>query len=94
MAADLDTAKLSELRSLVAEAAAVETAHAHGRLTAAYVDGQRDDIRQALEKLLTDPALKPWAEGALAALDRGDAAALGRAREQLVAIERTLGRGA
>jgi hypothetical protein len=92
VAADLDTAKLGELRSLVAEAAAVEAAHAHGRLTAQYADGQLDDLRQGLRKLLSDPALKPWAEAALAALDRRDAAALARTRDRLVAMERAHGR--
>ena len=91
-AASVDTAKLGELRSLAAEAAAVETAHSRGRVTARYADGQREDIRRDVRKLVSDPVLRPRAEEVLAALDRRDAAALARSRDQLVAMERTHGR--
>jgi opacity protein-like surface antigen len=91
-AADVDTAKLGELRSLTAEAAAVATAHGRGRLTATYAKGQLEEIRREILKLLSDPALKTDAAAALAALDRRDAAALARCRDRLVAMERTRGR--
>lgn len=91
-AKDLDTAKLDEARSLVAEAAAIEQAQASGRITGAYANGLREAIGKGLEKLLEEPDLMAIARQALRALDTHDAAALAAIRDRLVAMERADGR--
>jgi hypothetical protein len=91
-AAGLDTAKLDEARSLVAEAAALEAAQARSRVTGAYADGIREDLRKDLEKLLKEPDLRAAVQGALTAMDCHDAASLAAIRDRLVAMERAHGR--
>jgi hypothetical protein len=91
-AAELDKAKLDELRSLIAEAAALQAAEARNRVTAAYARGLRQDLREDLGKLVSDPTLGRAARGGLMALDHGDAAALARWRDALVRLERAHGR--
>ena len=91
-AAPLDTAKLDEARSAVAEAAAVTRAEAQGRVTRTYAEGLREAIRRDLEKLRQDPQFGPVARAALQALERKDEAALQALRDQLIVIERAHGR--
>jgi hypothetical protein len=91
-AGEIDTAKLDEARSLVAEAAALEQAQARGRITSTYADGLREDIRKDLQKLLEAPELMAFAREALRALNAHDAAALAALRDKLVAMERSHGR--
>jgi hypothetical protein len=91
-AAELDMAKLGEARSAVAEAGAIERLDAAGRLTSAYADNVRGDIRKDLEGLLKDPALGAYARAAIQAIDRHDQAALVILRDRLTALERAHGR--
>lgn len=91
-AAPLDTAKLDELRSLLAEATALEIAQARGRVTATYARTLREDIAGDLRKLVAEPGLGAAAREGLDALTRRDAAALARIRDQLVRLERANGR--
>jgi hypothetical protein len=93
-AAPPDKAKVSEARSLSAEAAAVETAHARDRVTDAYARGLLASLRKDLQQLTRDPALGPLAAGAVAAIDRHDIPRLVAVRDRLVALERSLGRAA
>jgi hypothetical protein len=91
-AAELDMAKLGEARSAAAEAGAIERLHAAGRLTSAYADNLRSDIRKDLEALLKDPTLGAYARAAIQAIDRHDQAALADLRDRLTALERSHGR--
>jgi hypothetical protein len=91
-AGGIDKAKLAEARSLAAEAATVEALQARGKLTAAYAEGLRDDLRKDLDKLSKEPELGDLVKPAIAALDAHDAAALGAVRDRLVALERIHGR--
>jgi hypothetical protein len=91
-AKDLDRAKLDDARSTIAEAALLERQRTAGRVTGAYADALRQDLRKALVKLKNEPALAGPAPAALDAMDRQDAAALGAIADQLVAKERALGR--
>jgi hypothetical protein len=88
----VDTAKLDELRSLLAEAAALEAAQARGRVTANYARTIREDIGRDLGNLAAEPGLGSAARTGLAALQRHDAATLTRVRDLLVALERSNGR--
>jgi hypothetical protein len=94
LAGGIDTAKLDEVRSAVAEAAALEAVQARGRVTETYARGLRGDLRRDLQKLTSDPVLGPLARQGLDALARRDAAALARWRDRLVALERANGRAA
>jgi hypothetical protein len=94
VAGGIDTAKLDEVRSAIAEAAALEAVQARGRVTQTYASGLRDDLRRDLQKLTSDPVLGRVARQGLDALSRRDAAALARWRELLVALERANGRAA
>ncbi|MDB5453618.1 MAG: hypothetical protein JWO33_2196 [Caulobacteraceae bacterium] len=91
-ATDLDTAKLDEARSLVAEAVLIEQYQRSGRITATYAEALRHDLRDGLVKLKKEQALAGPAQAALDALDRHDAVALAAIRDRLVAQERSLGR--
>ena len=91
-AAAFDMAKADELRSAVAEAAALEQAQAAGQVTDRYASGLRDDLARTLQKLDSDPDLGPVAKAALAALQRRDATALRAWRDRLVTLERAHGR--
>jgi hypothetical protein len=84
--------KVEEARSLVAEAAQIERYRANDRLTDAYAEALRGDLRKALVDLQSEPQLKAVVEAALQAMDRGDAAALDALAQTLVAKERVLGR--
>jgi hypothetical protein len=93
VAADrVDLAKLDELRSLLAEAVAVDAGEAHRQVTPLYATAVRADIRQDIGKLADDPTLGPAAREALEALRRRDTAALARGRDRLVVLERAHGR--
>jgi hypothetical protein len=88
----VDKAKLDELRSVVAEAAALQAVEARGLVTSRYGDGLHTDLRRDLRKLVSDPRLGPAAREGLAALDHRDAAGLAHCRDLLVALERSHGR--
>jgi hypothetical protein len=88
----LDRAKLDEARSLVAEAAALDSAEAGGRVTRLYATGIRHDLRNDLGKLLKTPGLEPLVREALTAMRRGDGTALLALRDRLVMLERSHGR--
>lgn len=90
--AELDMAKLGEARSAAAEAGAIERLHAAGRVTSAYAENLRGDIRKDLEALLKDPVLGAYARAAIQAIDRHDQAALADLRDRLTALERAHGR--
>ena len=91
-AADLDTAKLDQLRSAVAEAAAIGEAQSHGLVTRVYANGVRADIRKSLQEELGAPGLGEFARQALRAVDANDQAALRALKQRLVAMERAHGR--
>jgi len=91
-AQDLDKAKLDQARSVIAEAALLETAAARGRVTQTYAQALRDTLREDLQKLARSPQFAATAHAALTALDRHDAAALAGLRDRLVARERSHGR--
>jgi hypothetical protein len=91
-AADIPRAKLDEARSLIAEAAMIEQLLAHDRVTTAYADAQREDVRRELVQLKKEPGLEAAALAALEALDRHDIKALAAIRDRLIAIERAHGR--
>lgn len=93
-AEDLDTAKLDQARSLVAEAALLERSEGQGRVTRAYAEALRETLKDDLQKLRNEPRFRAVADQALAALDRRDAAALAALRDRLVALERAHGRAA
>jgi hypothetical protein len=91
-AAKVDPAKLDEIRTLVAEAVAIEQAQAGGRVTGAYADGLRHDLKKKLSGLIGDPAVGPIAARAQACWLGGDVAGLAALRDRLVALERRQGR--
>jgi hypothetical protein len=91
-AQDLDTAKLDQARSVVAEAVLLERAFAEGRVTAAYADGLRQDLEDDLRALKKEPAFAAVATSALEALARRDVRALTTLRDLLVRQERSHGR--
>ena len=88
----LDTAKLDQARSAVAEAATVSRAEARGQVTGVYADGVREGARNNLQKLLKEPELKAVVGEALRALDVGDVEALAGLQARLTALERAHGR--
>jgi hypothetical protein len=91
-AAEPDTAKLAEARSLIAEGLALDRAVAEGRVTDRYARALRGDIVDGLDRLKDAPGLEAAARAALAGLARHDDAALAALRDRLVAQERSHGR--
>ncbi|HET9161117.1 MAG TPA: hypothetical protein VFN88_10945 [Caulobacteraceae bacterium] len=91
-AKDLDRAKLDEARSNVAEAGLLERQFAAGRVTEAYADALRQDLRKSLVKLKKEPPLASAMRAALDAIDRHDGEALSALADQLATKERALGR--
>ena len=91
-AEDLDTAKLDQARSVIAEAAMLERAASERKVTHAYAEGLRQSLKDDLEDLAKDPAFAPFAREALAALARHDAVPLAGLRDRLVQLERSHGR--
>jgi hypothetical protein len=89
----LDTVKLDQARSAVAEVLVISRAQARGQVTAIYADGLREGARNNLKKLLRDPDIKDLAGEALRALDARDETALCALQERLTALERAHGRG-
>jgi hypothetical protein len=84
--------KLEEARSLVAEAAQVERLAAAGKLTSAYAEAIRGDLRKGLVSLQKEPALTADVTAALDAMDRRDGDGLQAIAARLNAQERALGR--
>jgi hypothetical protein len=93
-AARASPVELSELRSLAAEAAALEHGAQTGRVTQAYATALGAQIRRDVEKLVRRPALARAARATLEAMDRHDEARLRALRDALVARERAHGRAA
>lgn len=91
-ATELDTAKLAQVRSAVAEAATVLRSQARGQVTETFAEGLRSDIRKDLQKLVADPEVGTMASAALVAVDARDEPALLSLRDRLVALERAHGR--
>jgi len=84
--------KLEVARSLVAEASQIERLAAAGKLTRAYAEAIRGDLRKGLVSLQKEKALAADVAAALAAIDRKDATGLQAIAEKLAAEERVLGR--
>ena len=91
-AAGLDKVKLGEVRSLIAEAAAVEQLRQHGKVTETYADSLSDDLRKDLKSREKEPGLSGYVTGALTALECHDAASLAALRDRLAKLEGSLGR--
>ena len=91
-AGELDTATLDQLRSAVAEAAAIGQAETRGQVTHTYAQGLRQDIRQDLQGVLRAPGVGDLARQALRAVDARDQADLLLLKQRLVGMERAHGR--
>jgi hypothetical protein len=89
---ELDPARLSEARSLTAEALALDRAQLAGRVSEVYAEALREDLRAGLLKLKKETGFSAIANTALSAMARRDDAALGGLRDRLVALERSHGR--
>ena len=87
-----DMAKLDALRSLIAEAAALEWTQTRGLVTGRYAVELRSDLQGEIGKLTKDPQFGPAARQGLGALQRRDAAGLAALRDWLAALERANGR--
>lgn len=99
-AEDIDSGKLVQIRStrtVVAEAALVDEALAHGKVTQTYADEMRKDALDALDSLAKQarkktPELSPIIQQAIGATQASDIGALRTLTAQLLALEGPHGR--